>query len=270
MAAQADMAAPVFATATEGATDVCTGVDAAIVALRSAGAGRFDPVRLRYIESLAARAAARQGKLRAVLDSRLVKAVAAFEARFSAARSEAEEQTAAAVLRFPQSAAMLQRMLASGDFITLAASIEKLAGRDQVASLGDLTRRLEQVGQVGQTGQAGQASLADDAGALALASTGARPELRTVRHFRNDLARLSIDRQVAQALEQAPKNAGPINSHMLVLRSLALMRDIAPDYLDRFMSYVDTLLILDQDDHARIESEKPAPPKKKGSRSGKK
>jgi hypothetical protein len=46
---------------------------------------------------------------------------------------------------------------------------------------------------------------------------------------------------------------------MLVLRSLALMREISPDYLNRFMSYADTLLSLDQ-----YAKGKPAPAKKTG------
>ena len=58
-------------------------------------------------------------------------------------------------------------------------------------------------------------------------------------------SRLSAEKQVVQALGQAPKNAGPINSHVVALRSLALMRDISPDYLNRFMCYADTLLCLD-------------------------
>jgi hypothetical protein len=45
---------------------------------------------------------------------------------------------------------------------------------------------------------------------------------------------------------------------MLVLRSLALMRDISPDYLNRFMSYADTLLCLDQ-----CEKEMAGKPKKR-------
>jgi hypothetical protein len=77
-------------------------------------------------------------------------------------------------------------------------------------------------------------------------SVGIRTELKTTRYFRNTWSKLSVDKQVTQALEQAPKNAGPINAHMLVLRSLAQMRDISPDYLNRFTSYVDTLLCLDQ------------------------
>lgn len=63
--------------------------------------------------------------------------------------------------------------------------------------------------------------------------------------FRQQLQRISVQKQVTQAIAQAPANAGPINSHMLVLRSLGLMRDISPDYLNRFMGYVDTLLVLE-------------------------
>jgi hypothetical protein len=77
---------------------------------------------------------------------------------------------------------------------------------------------------------------------------GLRPELKATRYFRNTWSKLSVDKQVTQAIKQAPKNAGPINSHMLVLRSLALMREISPDYLNRFTSYVDALLCLDQCD----------------------
>lgn len=72
-----------------------------------------------------------------------------------------------------------------------------------------------------------------------------------IQYFRNVWSRISTEKQVTQALDQAPKNAGPINSHMLVLRSLALMRDVSPDYLNRFVAYVDTLLSLDQLDRLR-------------------
>ncbi len=79
-------------------------------------------------------------------------------------------------------------------------------------------------------------------------TTTQRIELKSVHYFRNTWSKLSAEKQVTQALGQAPKNAGPINSHMVALRSLALMRDISPDYLNHFMSYVDTLLCLEQGD----------------------
>ncbi len=80
------------------------------------------------------------------------------------------------------------------------------------------------------------------------ASMGARPELKSIRYFRDTWSKLSVDKQLSQALAQGPENAGPLNSHQLVLRSLSVMRDISPDYLNRFMSYVDALLWLDQAD----------------------
>jgi Protein of unknown function (DUF2894) len=103
-------------------------------------------------------------------------------------------------------------------------------------TLGDLARQLAHAGT----------DAAGDDGAL-----GVRPELRAVRQYRNTWAQLSANQQLAQALQQAPQNAGPINSHRLVLQSLALMRSISPDYLSRFMAYADTLLCLDQGDAAK-------------------
>ena len=77
-------------------------------------------------------------------------------------------------------------------------------------------------------------------------SAGSRPELKSTEYFRDTWSKISAGKQVTQALGKAPKNAGPINSHRVVLGSLALMRDISPDYLNRFMAYVDTLLSLEQ------------------------
>ncbi len=92
----------------------------------------------------------------------------------------------------------------------------------------------------------------------ALRETGSpRPELKSVKQFRNTWSKLSVNKQVKQALSQAPKHAGPLNSHMVALRSLALMRDISPDYLNRFMTHIDTLLCLEQGDKGMPSSEKP-------------
>ena len=83
------------------------------------------------------------------------------------------------------------------------------------------------------------------------------PELRSIACFHETWSRLSTEQQLAETLACAPENAGPLNSQHLVLRSLQLMRDIAPDYLQGFMSYVDTLIWLE---HAA-----PAKPAAKGS-----
>lgn len=79
-----------------------------------------------------------------------------------------------------------------------------------------------------------------------------------IQQFRKQLSKISVQKQVTQAIAQAPQNAGPINSHMLVLRSLGLMRNISPDYLNRFMAHVDTLLCLDEADRSKPAAKKPA------------
>ena len=71
-------------------------------------------------------------------------------------------------------------------------------------------------------------------------------ELRSAQAFRDTWSRICAEDEMTQAVEQGPENAGPLNSHRLVLRTLALMRDLSPDYLRRFLSHADTLLWLDQ------------------------
>ena len=232
--------------------DVSPDVNALIASLRTAGADRFDPVRLRYIEVLAKRATAHQGSVKRMLDARLAQALAALKERFDLAQCDAGEALARSVRQYPHAANDLQRLFAAGDFNGLRRMIATLKTREQCASLGALVRQLEQHSP-------------EDAGARLEENTGSRSELKTLRNFRNTWSKLSVGKQVAQALEQAPKNAGPINSHMLVVRSLALMRDISPDYLNRFMSYADTLLCLDQG-----EKEKPGNSKKPQVRAAKK
>lgn len=79
-----------------------------------------------------------------------------------------------------------------------------------------------------------------------------------IQAFKKQLSQISVQKQVTQAIAQAPQNAGPINSHMLVLRSLGLMREISPDYLNRFMAHVDTLLCLDEAGKGKLTPKKAA------------
>ena len=78
-----------------------------------------------------------------------------------------------------------------------------------------------------------------------------------VRQFLKQLRQISVQKRVSKAIAQAPQNAGPINSHMLVLRALGVMRDISPDYLQRFMTHLDTLLCLEQSEQNRLLARKP-------------
>jgi hypothetical protein len=87
----------------------------------------------------------------------------------------------------------------------------------------------------------------DAEGSAAPSGWGGRPELKSVQAFREVWSQFAVVDQVEQSLQRGPENAGPLNSHMLVLRSLATMRALSPEYLRRFLSHAETLLWLDQE-----------------------
>ena len=72
------------------------------------------------------------------------------------------------------------------------------------------------------------------------------PELEMLDYFRETWSKVSTERQLRQSLEQVPGNAGPLNSSSLVHRSLSLMRELSPGYLQQFLSYVDALSWMEQ------------------------
>lgn len=219
-------------------------VGAALAALRQAGADRFDPVGLHYLGVLARRASGQQGRVRALLDGKLAQALAAFTARFAHAQADAQN---AINPMAPQTAAKLQPLLETSDARGVKQRIRGLTTNAQPASLGDLTRDLTQRVSGQAIGQTLEPMGATEAQRFA-GPAGQHPEPNATQYFRNTWSKISVAKRVTQALEQAPKNAGPLNPHRLVLRSLAVMREVSPDYLNRFTSYVDALLCLDQCD----------------------
>jgi Tfp pilus assembly protein FimV len=72
----------------------------------------------------------------------------------------------------------------------------------------------------------------------------------TLQFFKRTWSRLSADQRLAQSRASLPDNAGPLNSHHLVHRSLTLMRELSPQYLERFVGYIDALQWLEQANEA--------------------
>ena len=218
---------------------------ALIESLRLAGADQFDPVRLHYLQVLATRANSHQNFVKRLLDAKLAQALAVFKAQFEQAQSECRDIVAQAAPHYPQAAEDLQRLLTTGDFKAVRRFIDTLKSNANRMTAGDLTRYL-----------ARQSANNDDAHPAF--TIGLRAELHTTQYFRETWSKLNVVKRVTQELHHPPPNAGPINSHRLVLRSLATMRDISPDYLSRFTSYVDTLLYLDQFDKEKQVSTRKA------------
>jgi hypothetical protein len=182
-----------------------------LAALRECGAQHLDPMRFRYLEVLSQRVDALQGEVRELVHGRLQQALADYASRFSQAR-----QTVAA----QAGKSMPRRAVPT-------------PGSAAVPPLTALNRYLQE-----RTQGAGEGAAHGD--------TQSDGEMKSVRRFRQTWARIAAEDQVEQAVERGPVNAGPLNSHMLVLRSLELMRGLSPDYLQHFLAQADALLWLEQ------------------------
>lgn len=226
--------------------------EAQIDALRTLGAERFDPVGFRFIEALARRAAARRAEAASALDGKLGMALAEFGKRFEHAGREARDAFARGEERFPEAAAELRQHCETGDFGALHRTLARLEAH---SGSGPLAQLLAYIAHHGPEGASGDRP-AQAAGVM----TEPPGELKSIKYFRSTWSKLSVDRQLALALAQAPENAGPLNPHFLALQSLKLMRELSPAYLEQFLSYIDALQWLEQADTGR------SPPPKNAAR----
>lgn len=185
-----------------------------LAALRRQGAARHDPQCWGFIEALARRSQGHDGPARALLDARLDRALADFQARWP--QPEVPGRGAAQ--------ALLPARPAHGGLSGLVQALRQPLGDDPQQAGDSVGRTLPRA-----------------------AAAPVRPaELKALSYFRRSWAQLSLQQQLQHSQAQLPAHAGPLNSQALALRALMLMQDIAPAYLSCFMGHVDSLLWLDQ------------------------
>jgi len=235
--------------------------------LRSGGAGRFDPVRLTFIESMARRAGEHGEPLSAILEARVQRELEALQADFARASEAAAALVTRSCERHPGARERLRLLFDRGDFRgvqRLAARLDRARGRVCLSALADRLAPGDTGGAAPEQGVPGP--VADDlwrqeqvtVGSMVPAGVARRGfqgrpggELKSVNRLRRSQGRRRAERLLAQAIREAPADSGPLNPQMLVIRTLSAMGEISPDYLGRLVSYVDTLFWLDaasQDD----------------------
>lgn len=187
-------------------------------ALKTSATGRYDPVRLRYIESLLQRWESSTGKRAQRLERRLRESLAAYRAAQPASTPRAPQRNAS-----PTGLAQLCELLSHGS--------------DNDMPPLEQTLRQQELDLVGAIASRSSASTASEMRS---------EELRAARRFHSAMVSLNADRVVTTALADIPEDCGPLNPQRLATRSLAAMRELSPHYLSRFVSYIDTLLWLEQ------------------------
>lgn len=192
-----------------------------LAALREAGAAQRDPLRWHQVNALARRTQATPAEVQAVLAPRLNASLSAWLGALQAEGASCPD---------PQPA---------------------LASPPQPGPLAALAHHLQAARQA-------QHQASPPVGSGLLPDIGHPGDSPSLLRFRETWAHLAAEAQVARAAARAPDHAGPLNSHMLVLRSLALMQAASPHYLRRFLSHVDTLLWLERASPLATTEAKPA------------
>jgi len=204
--------------------DNATSASELLGAWRQRHAERMDPLRFRFIEALARRVDAHHGQARRLLEQKLsvlLDAYAADLARMSAATTADVD---------------------AHDAIDTDSEAVAVADADTAPATSATAR--SPLGELLQRFAGGAAHNANDAAnAISPQSAQQLPALDDARRLWTELRSRS---QLRQSLQQAPADAGPLNSGVLVHRALALMRTLSPGYLQHFLAYVDALSWLQQ------------------------
>jgi hypothetical protein len=179
-------------------------------AWRERGADRHDPIRFLFIDALNRRAASYEGETRRLLDEKVSALIGAYAGGLARAESAGVATHIAAAASPPGSA---RRTLAElTDYIA-----SHVPPEGNVPATVHVTSR-----------------------------RSSYPELEALEYFRATWSTLRSGKQLRQSLKKAPGNAGPLNSSSLVHRSLSLMRELSPGYLQQFLSYLDALSWMEQ------------------------
>lgn len=211
-----------------GAADTTTDALATLDAWRASGADRVNRVRFRSIEALARRAADHGGEVRGVLDERLAVLIAAYSDEIR--RVEAGDGADAAAIR--------------GEARDNAPATANGPPTQPASSGGPLAELVHLLAS------RGAAATQDEAPTTRDAPPSHRHErsqdLPMLDYFRETWSKFSAEKQLRHSREQVPNNAGPLNTNSLVHRSLSLMRECSPGYLQQFLSYVEALSWMEQ------------------------
>lgn len=230
-------------------------LDRALQVLCERGADLFDPGGFAYLDALIQRAQRAEGELAAWYDVRARRALGDYTDRAETARCDAVSSAQALYCESPALAPAINAALASwdnralrrleqgqrtapdpGPLLALVSEIEAL---HRESPLEDAGAGLEQ-----HLRQQEQLILAE------FGSAGGRLELRSARSYRQRMQRTGADQLLAHSVADAPQESGPLNPQKLATRALSTMQQLSPSCSARFVSWLNTLLYLENLDQS--------------------
>lgn len=219
------------------------------------GDNLFDEVRFHYITSIYERASKHRQSVASMLKSKVQSLLTRYQQDLASVEEQSSVLGHRIKLSFPESANDVDQCERYYDVSALAKLEDRLIRTNREGMLTMLTQLLLQENNSNEN--KGEPSFLEllqsqEIEALDKFTSTQRPidskrsELKSVRMFRESQERRSSDQLVKQAIKEGPDNPGPINPHMLAIRSLSSMQSLSPQYLKRFISYIDTVFWLEQ------------------------
>lgn len=225
--------------------------------LVESGADRLDPARFGYIKSMARRCVAQRASVARLIEKKALKALDDYCRCYTNTRQEAAEIIDRLSSDNPASAERMRAHFHEGDFKSVRRVAQGLDRGKGQRALATLTHQLVHGGSQADENETplsfdellrGQEEEVVQSLGHFTVGQGARPkaELRSFHSFRQTLAKLYASELATHAIKDRPENPGPLNGQMLATRCLSAMRKLSPSYLNRFVTYIDTLLWLEQ------------------------
>ena len=206
--------------------------------LREQGAECFDPVQFRYLASLAQRLDAFLPQPPIGSQDKLGTQLAAYEAAFNQARETLQRagEPTDNPAQFRRQLRRLNQPTQPSPFAPLQQAYSAAPVDDSPEEKNTLAGLLKQQ----------ETQVLADNGASAPPPPPRQRELSALRQLRSQRQAYQARQRIDDAITQTPSDAGPLNSHRLVTRSIETLRDLSPAYLEHFVNYLDTLMSLEK------------------------
>lgn len=232
--------------------EIAANITSQVDRLRDHGQNLFDESRFHFISSMVKRAEQERFSVALILQTKAAKLLAEYQSDLLLAEEEARIISSRIKLNFPDSDKQVDSLLKAYKVSALR-QLESRLMRTQDSMLKALTNLL----LVEDTESQIEPSFIDllnnqETEVIKTFSTEpchlplGRNELRSARMYRESQEKLNAEKIIRMAIKSGPDNPGPINPHMLAIRSLSSMQKLSPSYLQRYLSYIDTVFWLEQ------------------------
>lgn len=229
-------------------------------ALEMRGAGQFSPFAFHYCRKLCQKLEKNRSDNHAAI-KKISDKINALDLDFNEAYSFAASQLKTLIIN-TEKHAELKQALETGRFQEISKNALRVRHAEaytaQIATpIQSLTKRLNSLSQdrahkdqsdnLDSFLQQADSELANSFEGDAQVHPADTPQiLQSMQLFKQSQQQFSSEHLVQQAIADSPENPGPLNPHMLTIRSLTLMQELSPKYLERFVSYIDTVNWLEQ------------------------